>query len=140
MTSSPDVVDTTAVAVVRGFYENYQSGAVRDAVALMAPDFVGRVSAGMPVGAGTPVGREAMMRNCYGAIGAVYTIEPVPDEMLPVGDGRVVVIGNYHCTRRSDGLPFSARVIHIWTVADGQLVALEQLTDTGVWPSPERTD
>ena len=77
------------------------------------------------------------MRNCYGAIGHVYTIEPVPEEMLPVGDGRVVVVGDYHCTRRSDGQPFSARVVHIWTVAHGQLVALEQLTDTGLWPSPQ---
>ena len=135
MTTSPEVADTS-LEVVRSFYERYKSGAVRDAVALMAPDFVGRVSAGMPVGAGTHVGREAMMRNCYGAIGHVYTIEPVPEEMLPVGDGRVVVVGDYHCTRRSDGQPFSARVVHIWTVAHGQLVALEQLTDTGLWPDP----
>ena len=139
MTSSPDVTDT-ALTAVRAFYERYKSGAVRDAVDLMAPDFVGHVSAGMPVGAGTHVGREAMLRNCYGAIGHKYTIEPVPDEMLPLGDGRVVVIGTYHCTRRSDGQPFTARVIHIWTVADGLLIALEQLTDTALWPSPVAAD
>ena len=56
MTTSPEVADTS-LEVVRSFYERYKSGAVRDAVALMAPDFVGRVSAGMPVGAGTHVGR-----------------------------------------------------------------------------------
>ena len=139
MTTSPALPDTS-LEVVRSFYERYKSGAVRDAVALMAPDFVGRVSAGMPVGAGTHVGRETMMRNCYGAIGHVYTIEPVPEEMLPVGDGRVVVVGDYRCTRRSDSQPFTARVIHIWTVADGQLVALEQLTDTALWPSPVPED
>lgn len=44
--------------------------------------------------------------------------------------GRVAAICNYIGTFKATGKPQNVRVVHLWTVTDGKIVAFEQVCDT----------
>ena len=51
------------------------------------------------------------------------------DEVLDDGD-TVVGVGTYSGTYKETGKSFEARVVHVFRVQDGKIVAFEQFTDT----------
>lgn len=114
---------------------------------LLTDDFEGQVSAGMPHGAGgVHHGRVAMIADVWGRIDALYDVEVLPREYLPVADGdRVVVLGTYRGSARDedaavDGADTTTRVdaafAHVITVRNGRITALQQITDTVRWHIP----
>lgn len=107
---------------------------------LLAPDFRQRISAGMPLGGGEHVGPDAAIRDGWWAIGAGFRVLAEPEEWLPAGEGRLVVTGTYRGTARATRRPVQARFAHVWTAADGRLVALEQITDTACWAAAAAED
>lgn len=114
----------------------YAALAVGDADALdavLAPDFVGEVADGMPVGAGRHEGPQAMREHGWWAIGRRYAVLAEPEEFVGCGDGRLLVTGRYRGTRRADGFAVDAAFTHLWTARDGRLTALTQVTDTARW-------
>jgi uncharacterized protein len=88
----------------------------------------------MPEGLGGSYdGPEAMLRGCWARVFALLDVRPVPDEYLPAGGDRVVVIGRYLGTARATGRPLSAAFVHILRFADGLVTELVQITDTERW-------
>lgn len=57
-----------------------------------------------------------------------------PVEWLHTTDGRVVVTGQYRGTAPMTGKPFVATFVHIFTLDEGQIVELRQVSDTRCWP------
>jgi ketosteroid isomerase-like protein len=116
----------------------YDAFRERDAVelrALLTDDFVGQVSAGMPLAVGgRHEGRDAMLAEVWGPVFAAYDAAPIPDRYLPAGRGEVVVLGFYKGNLRADGREFSARFAHHLTIGADGVSALEQITDTRSWP------
>lgn len=107
-----------------------------DAAALdevLAPDFVGHVAAGMPVGGGVHRGPEAMRRDGWWAMGREFAVLARPDEFIACVDGRLLVTGRYRGTRRADGHEVDAAFTHLWTARDDRLVELHHVTDTRRW-------
>ncbi len=117
----------------------YDAFAERDPAALLAAmdeDFVGEVSEGMPLGVGgRHEGREAMLRNCWGIVFAAYDMRVEPEEVLPVGDDRVVVLGHYRGVHRESGAEVDAAFAHVLTVKNDVVSHLQQITDTARWVS-----
>jgi uncharacterized protein len=126
---SPDNMRTA-----RRLYDAFGSQDARALLAVLAPGFHGVVSDGMPEGLGGSYdGQEAMLRGCWARVFALLDVRPVPDEYLPAGGDRVVVIGRYLGTARATGRPLSAAFAHILRFADGLVTELVQITDTQRW-------
>jgi ketosteroid isomerase-like protein len=97
----------------------------------MTNDFVGEVSAGMPLGVGGQhEGSEAMLREVWGPIFARYDVRIDVERVLETDGGTVVVIGDYRGVERSTGRAFDARFAHVLSIRDERGSGLEQITDT----------
>lgn len=102
--------------------------------ALLAPEFVGRTTAGLPLGLGGEyVGAKAMRREFWGRIAKHYDMRAEPTGAETVAPGRVLVHGAYRGLARATGRKVDAEFVHTVTVADGRIVALDQLTDSAAW-------
>ena len=119
--------------LVRDVYAALATGDAEALDALLAPDFVGEIAAGMPAGAGRHEGPEAMRRDGWWSIGRAYAVLAEPDEYVACADGRLLVAGTYRGTRREDGFVVDAAFTHLWTAREDRLVALTQVTDTERW-------
>jgi ketosteroid isomerase-like protein len=115
----------------------YDAFAARDGEALLAAmteDFVGTVSAGMPLGVGgRHEGRDAMLRDCWAQVFMAYDMAVEADRYLVCTSDEVVVLGSYRGSERASGDRVDARFAHVLTLRDGQVASLEQITDTGSW-------
>lgn len=80
--------------------------------------------------AGTWVGPEQVVEHVFKALGAEWQEYRFVLESLIDGGDTVVGIGDYHGVYRATGKSMRARVVHVWKVAQGQIVAFEQFTDT----------
>lgn len=104
---------------------------------LLADDFVGTVSAGMPhdVG-GTHRGPADMILGVWARIGALYDMHVDPAEYLAVDDNRVVVTGRYWGPARDGDTTVDAAFAHVITTRGDRMAALDQITDTARWAIP----
>ena len=118
----------------RRLYKAFDSQNAGALLAVLAPRFRGIVSDGMPDSLGGSYdGPEAMLRDCWARVFALLDVRPVPDEYLPVGTDRVVVVGRYLGIARSSGRPIRAAFVHILRFANGLVTELVQITDTQRW-------
>ncbi len=115
----------------------YDAFAAHDAPALLealTPGFRGVVSAGMPRDLGGAYdGRERMLAGCWGEVFRVLDTRRVPEEFLPSGPDRMVVVGRYLGEARGTGRPLDAAFAHVLRFAGGQVSELVQITDTARW-------
>jgi ketosteroid isomerase-like protein len=115
----------------------YDAFAARDGEALLAAmteDFVGTVSAGMPLGVGgRHEGRDAMLRDCWAQVFIAYNMAVEADRYLVCSADEVVVLGFYRGSERATGDAVDARFAHVLTLRDGHVASLEQITDTRSW-------
>jgi ketosteroid isomerase-like protein len=83
---------------------------------------------GMPYG-GVFRGADAILQNVLGPMSAdVQGFDATPDEVVPVGDDRVLSLGTYRGQGSKGALavPFA----HLWTVQNGKIARFVQYADT----------
>ena len=120
------------------FYEAMRDGDPIRLLESLSEDFVGHVSQGLPGGhGGIHTGRDHMLRDCWIPIHQAFGARPQPADRLAAADGRVVVTGNYHGSSPASGKPFTAAFAHIFSLAEGRITELRQITDTRMWPEAE---
>jgi uncharacterized protein len=120
--------------VAHRLYKAFQSHDAAGMLAVLAPEFRGVVSDGMPNHfGGTYHGPEEMLRRCWAPVFAAIDVCPSPEEFLSVSPDRIVVVGRYLGTARSTGRALSAAFVHILRFADGKVTEIVQITDTGQW-------
>jgi ketosteroid isomerase-like protein len=56
-----------------------------------------------------------------------------PEQWLPAGEDRLVVLGSYRGAARATGAPVEAAFAHAWEARAGRIARLEQITDTARW-------
>lgn len=95
----------------------------------LAPDARWTEMAGFPC-AGTYVGAQAVVQNVFERLGADWKSYRFELERLHDAGSTIVATGHYHGTHRATGKSFTARVVHVWQVQAGRIVAFEQFTDT----------
>ena len=120
--------------VVDALYAALREVDVEALVAVLHPEFRGRVTEGLPFGiGGTAEGPREMLRDVWGRAFAHYALHPEPDEVLALADGRVLVLGWYLGSARATDRPVRARFAHVVRVRDGLVDELEQITDSAAW-------
>jgi 2-(1,2-epoxy-1,2-dihydrophenyl)acetyl-CoA isomerase len=102
--------------------------------ALLAEDFQGHLTAGLPHGFGTRTydGRETMLRDGWGAVGEYFRMSPHVEQLFVAGD---VLIGRgaYVGTAVPTGKPVRAAFAHFWRFRGAQIVSVDQVTDSALW-------
>jgi len=84
---------------------------------------------GFPL-AGTYVGPQAVLEGVFmrlGEIGDGWAVEA--DQIIAEGD-TVVSLGNYTWTHKSTGAPAKVKMVHVFTIDGGKVVAFQQHVDT----------
>ncbi len=120
----------TAIDTVQRLYGAFAAGDGETLSSLLAEtDWI--ESRGGPYG-GTYQGFGQIAENVFGPIGRdVRDFTARPDEMLPIGDNRVLSLGRYRGT--TDAGPLDIRFGHLWTVDGNSIRHFEQFTDTHEW-------
>jgi hypothetical protein len=118
---------TDRVDLVRGAYEAFAKGDI-PTVASMLAETEWHEAAGMPYG-GVYKGADEIFGNVLGPIAQdVEGFQVTPQEILPVGDDRVISLGRY--SGQGANGPVDVRYAHLWTVSEGKVVRFEQFADT----------
>ena len=122
----------TITELVTALYPALMKGDRETIERLLAPDFEGTVTAGLPMGGHHP-SRGAMIEGCWWEFGRLFKIAVEPEEWVICPDGRLLVVGRYVGTARATGMPFDAAFVHLWSAAGGQLTAVWHLTDSALF-------
>ena len=86
---------------------------------------------GGPYG-GTYTGLAEVGPHVFSRIGEdVRQFTAIPDEMLSIGEDRVLALGHYRGMSRNG--PVGIRFGHLWTVEGERIAHFEQFTDTHEW-------
>jgi ketosteroid isomerase-like protein len=123
----------TATALAHRLYDAFAETDATALSTLLADDFEGIVSAGMPHGVGGVHRGPDDMLGVWGTIGALYDMRVEPIDYLEVDAHRVVVIGRYHGPARDGNSAVDAAFAHVITTRGDRVVALQQITDTARW-------
>jgi uncharacterized protein len=118
---------TDRVDLVRRAYEAFGKGDV-STVASMLAETEWHEAEGMPYG-GVFNGAEEIFGKVLGPIAQdVEGFQVTPEEILPVGDDRVISLGRYKGNGANGAV--DVRYAHLWTVRDEKVVRFEQFADT----------
>lgn len=124
----------TQVALAERLYDALARGDAEALDSLLAPDFVGVATPGLPFGlSGTFVGRERMRDDFWWQIGRNFRAAACPRSFEARADGRLQVSGDYVGTARATGRELRADFVHVIAFDGGRITALEQLTDAAAW-------
>jgi uncharacterized protein len=124
----------TPAAVAQRLYSAIADADGQALFDLLAEDFVGTVSAGMPHGVGGEHhGAVDMITGVWAHIDSLYNVHVDPLDYLQVDDERVVVLGRYWGPARDGSSAVDAAFAHIITTRGGRIAALQQITDTARW-------
>jgi ketosteroid isomerase-like protein len=123
----------TATALSHQLYDAFAESDATALLTLLADDFEGVVSTGMPHGVGGVHRGPDDMLGVWGTIDALYDMHVEPIDYLEVDERRVVVIGRYHGPARDGNSAVDAAFAHVITTRGDRVVALQQITDTARW-------
>lgn len=116
------------VSLVRRFYEAKGDPAV--VVQVMSTDVVWDIAPGFP-GGGTYTGLTSVVGDFLAPLAARFTsFGAKPDALIADGD-KVIALGHYVGTSLS-GTTFTARFVHVWTVAGGLITRHYQVADSAI--------
>lgn len=119
----------TNADIVRAHYAASDRGDIEGMLAPLAPNVRWTEAAGFPY-AGTYEGPQQVLENVFARIQGDWEGFSLHVEEVVDGGDVVVGIGTYSGTHRSTGRSFSARVAHVWHLADGAVVRFEQVVDS----------
>lgn len=120
----------TAIDTARRLYDAFAAGDGATLADLLDETQWVEASGG-PYG-GTYQGFGEVAENVFGPIGRdVRDFTANPDELLIIGDNRILALGRYR--GHTDAGPLDTRFAHLWTVEGERMTHFEQFTDTHQW-------
>ena len=120
----------TASEIVQRLYDAFAAGDAATLSTLLA-DTHWVEARGGPYG-GTYQGFGEIAENVFAPIGRdVRDFTATPDELLAIGENRVLALGRYRGS--TDAGPLDTRFAHLWTVGGDRIAHFEQFTDTHEW-------
>ena len=123
-----------AVALARLLYPALATGDRAALDELLALDFVGDTTPGLPLELGGHYeSARSMRREFWGTIARSFDLRAEPDSFDALSADRVLVTGVYRGSARSTGRKFEAPFTHTITTSDNRITSLTQLTDSAAW-------
>ena len=119
----------SAYDVVKAHYDANDRRDIEGMLADIGPETEWIEMAGFPC-AGTYSGRDAIVKNVFMALGAMFDDYKFTLERLLDAGNDVVGIGIYTARHKISGKALNARVVHVWTVKNDKVKRFEQFTDT----------
>lgn len=119
----------TAYEVVKAHYGANDRRDIEGMLADITPATEWIEMAGFPSG-GTYYGPEAVLKNVFMALGAMFDDYTFKLETLLDAGDHAVGIGDYKARYKKTGKAMAARVVHVWQVKNGKVTRFEQFTDT----------
>lgn len=113
---------------------HYRGSDTKDLDAMLAPltpETLWTEMAGFPC-AGTYRGPKEVVANVFAVLGEAWEGYTFTLERLIDGGDTIVGIGTYSGTYKATGKAMTARVTHVWDLADGKVRRFEQFTDTAL--------
>ena len=95
----------------------------------LAPDVRCTVATGFPY-TGTYIGFEAISTHIFDRLATEWIDYRFIPEDYMTENSRIAVVGTYKGTYRKTSKSFSARVVHIWCLKDGEIINFEQFVDS----------
>ena len=117
----------------RELYQALAGGDLTTLRRLLADDFQGDLTQGLPHGLGRHYdGLDAMMSDGWAGVGEWFDMSPHPEELI---DGGHVLVGRGHYvgTARHTGRPVRAAFAHFWPFDGRQFTGVVQVTDSAAW-------
>lgn len=120
---------TSNLDLIRATYEGAQPDNGRNLLALLTPDTRWTEAAGFPY-AGTYIGPEQILAGVFQRLATEWeNYQAQVHTYLADGD-RVAAFGVYSGTYRATGIPMAASFAHLYRLADGKIVSMEQFVDS----------
>tara|TARA_R110002051_G_scaffold265594_1_gene325462 strand:+ start:492 stop:947 length:456 start_codon:yes stop_codon:yes gene_type:complete len=134
VTATATTTETDNKAVVESLYRAFAAGDGAAIGAILSADLVWIEAENGPYADLNPyVGPGAVFEGVFGRIGQQWQgFAATPETVLPSGD-RVVSLGRYTGTNIATGAVLNAQFAHVFTLADGKVIAFQQYTDTAQW-------
>lgn len=117
--------------IIRGHYAGSDTGDMDAMMAPLTPQTKWTEMAGFPC-AGTYTGPGEIIANVFEVLGAEWEGYNFKLERLIDGGDSIVGVGTYSGNYRKTGKSMTARVTHVWDLAEGKVVQFEQFTDTAL--------
>ena len=120
---------STNKSIVAAAYDSFAKGDVPAVLAVMDEHIEWTEAEGSPM-PGTFVGPRAVVDGVFlrlGEIGDAFSVVP---EQLVAEDDTVVALGRYTWRHLSTKEPAEVKMVHVWTLRDGKVIAFQQHVDT----------
>lgn len=122
------------LVVTERFYATLAATDAQALLELLDPGFHAELTEGLPEGwGGVYTSARDMLERGWGPIFRVVDSRPVPQEYLPCGPDRLVVLGRYQGRHRQTGRMLDAAFVHVLAFAGGRIRSLRQVTDSAAW-------
>ena len=115
--------------IIQSLYQSFASGDVEAVTALFADDIEWTEADGFPL-AGTYTGPQAVVENVFMRLGEFSENWGVNVDRYVADGDTVVADGKYTWNHKETGAPCEVRMAHVWTLADGKVIAFLQHVDT----------
>jgi ketosteroid isomerase-like protein len=117
-----------------------QAGDVHALHQLLAPTFIGELTAGLPHGFGRVYeGLESMINEGWGRIGESLDMRPEVEAFIDAG--HVLVVRGFYVGRaNASGKPIRAAFAHFWLFNGEQFTGVHQVTDSAMWHAALHAD
>ncbi|MEN1579687.1 enoyl-CoA hydratase-related protein [Pseudomonas aeruginosa] len=116
------------------FYQALANGERAVLDELLHPQFIGTTTRGLPLNlGGVYEGPEQMRRHFWGGLARHYQAKAEIGQIWPLSSDRLQVEGVYTGSGIQSGAPLDARFVHLLRFQGGQLIELEQITDSAAW-------
>lgn len=115
--------------IIQGLYASFASGDVAAVTAAFADDITWTEADGFPL-AGTYVGPQAVVEGVFMRLGDFSDNWGTAIDRFVADGDTVVADGKYTWNHKKSGEPCEARMAHVWTLADGKVIAFLQHVDT----------
>ena len=130
----PSSDEPSITELVAALYPALAKGDREALTRLVADDFEGTLTEGLPYGiGGVHRGRDAMIEHGWWAFGRAFKVKVEPCVWMTCPDGRLLVLGRYVGRARKSGVPIDAAFVHLWSTDGGRLSAVWQLTDSALF-------
>lgn len=123
-----------SLELARRFYAALAATDPRALPDLLDPNFHAELTAGLPAGwGGVYTSAQDMLDRCWRPILRALDTHPVPNEYLPSGPDRLIVLGRYQGRHRQTGRIHDAAFVHVLRFENGRICSLLQITDSARW-------